>query len=259
MKNHFRVVTLAVIAVSLVVSLFAAKFWEKKPDYTTWTEDECRDLLKDSPWALAYTHVYNRNAGASMSPNPSDSGDMRGAGRMGGETMTGEREVVSFLNFCLLSAKPVRMAYGRLQLLQNPNTEDLKKRVTDYIEAGSPDQIVFQISYSTRPAGASILRDWDTFFRQSSLSDFQNTTHLTGSASGNVRLSGYRRPDNNSAKPVFSFPRLNDKGEPYFTGAEKGVSLRSEFTVPMRGYREKISLYVKLDPKKMVWNNQFEF
>ncbi len=258
MKNHFRAFAFAVIATSLVVSLFAAKFWEKKPDYTTWTEDECRDLLKDSPWAPAFTYVYNRNAGASMSPNPSDSGDSR-VGRTGGETMTGEREVVSFLSFRLLTAKPVRMAYGRLQLLQNPNTDELKKRVTDYVEAASPDQIVFQIAYSTRPAGASILRDWDTFFRQSSLSEFQNTTYLSGSPSGNVRLSGYRRPDNNSPNPVFTFPRLNDKGEPYFTGAEKGVSLRSEFTVPMRGYREKINLYVKLDPKKMVWNNRFEF
>lgn len=256
MKNCLRTVALAAIVVSLVVSLFAAKFWEKKTDFTTWTEDECRDMLKDSPWALAFTYVYNRNLGASMSPNPSDAGDTRG--RVGGETMTGEREVVSFLNFRLLTAKPIRMAFGQLQLLQNP-TEENKKRVAEYIEAASLDEIVFQIAYSTRPAGASILRDWDTFFRQASLSDFQNSTHLTGSPYGNVRLSAYRRPDNNSPNPVFTFPRLNDKGEPHFKGMEKGVSLRSEFVVPMRGYREKINLYVKLDPKKMVFQNQFEF
>lgn len=257
MKNCFRTVISSAIVLSLVFSLFAAKFWEKKPDYTTWTEDECRDLLKDSPWSLAFTHVYNRNMAASMSPNPSDAGDSRGA--VGGETMTGEREVVSFLQFRLLTAKPIKMAIGQLQLLQNPNNEEAKKRVTEYVEAGKGDQIVFQISYSTRPAGSSILRDWDTFFRQASLPDFQNTTYLTGSPSGNIRLSGYRRPDANNPNPVFTFPRLNEKGEPYFTGAEKSVSLRSDFTLQMRGYREKVNLYVKLDPKKMVFNNQFEF
>ena len=48
MKNSFRTVIFSAVVVSLILSLFGAKFWEKKPDYTTWTEDECRDLLKDS-------------------------------------------------------------------------------------------------------------------------------------------------------------------------------------------------------------------
>jgi len=257
MKDSFRNVIFSAVVLSLVLSLFGAKFWEKKPDYTTWTEDECRDLLKDSPWSLAFTHVFNRNLGASMTPSASDAGDTSTART--GETLTGEREVVSFLHFRLLTAKPIKMAYGQLQLLQSPNNEEVKKRVTEYVEAGKPDQIVFQVSYSTRPAGASILRDWDTFFRQASLPDFQNTTYLTGSPSGNIRLAGYRRPDANNPNPTFSFPRLNEKGEPFFTGTEKGVSLRSEFTLQMRGYREKVSLYVKLDPKKMVFNDQFEF
>jgi len=61
-----------VCALLISVPLFAAKFWEKK-EFTSWTEQECTELLKKSPWAYSgCTEESNGKPGRSYSKKNTD-------------------------------------------------------------------------------------------------------------------------------------------------------------------------------------------
>ena len=55
------------------------------------------------------------------------------------------------------------------------------------------------------------------------------------------------------------FPRFDESGKPYFTGKEKSITLRSDLKIPIaqRGGRVNYSVFVKMDPKKMTFQNEF--
>ena len=99
-------ITISVLILT-VVQLLAADFWEMK-DYTMWSEKECMKLLRKSPWAFSESFRTTANLGS---------------------TETGVRETTEIIEFRLLTAKPIRMAFGRLQLLQKPNDEALKEKI----------------------------------------------------------------------------------------------------------------------------------
>ena len=58
---------------------------------------------------------------------------------------------------------------------------------------------------------------------------------------------------------LFAFPRSDSSGKPYFTGKEKSITLRSDLKIPIaqRGGRETYSIFVKMEPKKMLLREEF--
>ena len=57
----------------------------------------------------------------------------------------------------------------------------------------------------------------------------------------------------------FVFPRFDPSGKPYFSGKEKSITLRSDLKIPLaqRGGVESYSIFVKMEPRKMVLQNEF--
>ncbi len=247
-----KIIFSMVLSGILVMTLFAAQFWEKK-DYTSWSRDECLEILSKSPWSYEYTEttVYD------PAGNPLASGsatDQSNAAQL--EPQSGERENYVIFNLTLMTAKPVRMAMGQLRLLQKP---DLKPQVESYVNQPNSKVIVVQLRYSSKPPGSSALHDVQSFFQSASLSTFVTNTYLMGSDTKNpVYLTQYGRPDEKNAYPVFVFPRFDEKGQPLFKATEKTISLRTEFVIliKVKGRDQKFSLYAKMDPKKMVFQNE---
>jgi hypothetical protein len=256
MRSRYVVLT---VLFSVIVPVLAAKFWESK-DYTAWTGEECQEILSKSPWAIQYSQGHVGNLGGNVARSGgADSVDPRSIdwGRTEGETYGGEREIVNILQFRLLSAKPIRMALGRLQLLEQPGNAAVDEQVAEWVN-DPQDRIILQISYFTRPAGASSLRDIDSFFRQASLSDFQANTYLVSSdKKKNVGISAYLKPDDKNSNPVFIFPKTDEAGNPHFTGNEKSITLKSELRLNVLGRQQKYDVYLKMDPKKMRFQQQF--
>jgi hypothetical protein len=80
---------------------------------------------------------------------------------------------------------------------------------------------------------------------------------LTSSDDDHVPISNYLPWNSERPNPIFVFPRLADDGEPYFTGKEKSISLRSEFETGALNNRE-YKIYINMKPKEMVFQGEFE-
>src|SRR5512135_124868 len=140
-----------ILALLIAVPLFAAKFWETK-DFTTWSDKECNEILSKSPWA------YSNSFGEVPPIGDQTAGiDRRTTGMP--DPSFGEAESTQVFEFRLLTAKPIRMALARMQLLQKPNDPALLDQVMKYVNTPPEKEIVIQIGYRTIPTGSSAAQD----------------------------------------------------------------------------------------------------
>jgi hypothetical protein len=221
---------LLVISVSF---LWAADFWVAK-DYTSWTQKECETVLTKSPWVFSNSLFESNNFGSMTA----------------GEGLERERTVT--FRFRMLSAKPIRMAFGQLQLLGKPGDSTLADQMKQMIET-APDadnRVVLQIEFSVKPASDPAVREIHSFLLRANLSDFRDNTYLSSSKKGNIPLVEYRAPNPKQTNAVFIFPRQDEKSG-FFDGTEKWISLRTEIL--------SYKIYARLPVEKMKFQGTFEF
>ncbi len=249
------------VSISLIsVPLFAAKFWEKK-DFTSWTEQECMEVLKKSPWAFS---LGFGNVGPAVLESPSanqgEDQTLRNASKADPSRITGttygERESTQIFDFNILSAKPVLAARLQLQVLRNPSLKEQAKQIV----AGKPtDQIIIQFSYRTDPPGSAAVHDIHSYFLHATLADFRTNTYLASDKVDLLPVKDYLSPNDKRPNPAFTFPRYNEKGEPYFTGEESTITFRSQFLPIVRNKPQKYDIFIKMNPKDMRFQNSFAF
>jgi hypothetical protein len=255
--------TIAMITVKLRISLiwtvlvatplFAAKFWETK-EFTKWSEKECLEILSKSPWA------YSNSFGNVPPIGDQTAGiDKRFSGAA--EPMWGEVESTQVFEFRLLTAKPIRMALARMQMLQKPGDPSLKDQITKYVNAPPGREIVIQIGFRTVPTGAapSAVHDINRYFLGATLADFRSTTSLASEKSGVVPIVAYLPPGPNRSFPAFVFPRFNEAGEHSFTSETRQIMLRSELTPTVAGQKMKYDIFIRMTPAQMMYQEEFAF
>ena len=233
--------------------LWGADFWQKKT-YTQWSQEECRMLLMKSPWSFDYTEtsIYDPATNISSGPGSLTEGQRRASL----EPQTGERETSLHFQFTLLSAKPIRMARGQLTLLKAP---DAKAQVEQMVNQPEGKAIVVQLAYSSDPPGISAVHDIYAFLLRASLADFQANTHLMSSEGKIVPINAYVQPNEKNPFALLIFSRYDANGAPNFSGKEKNITLRCECKIPIvaKGAEVSFKMIIKMDPKKMVFDNQF--
>ncbi len=249
-----------VCALLISVPLFAAKFWEKK-EFTSWTEQECMEMLKKSPWVFS---VGFGNVGPAVLARPTD--NQEDAARRNTppptdpslitSTTYGERESTQIFDFNLLTARPILAARLQLQVLRNPNLKEQAKRV---VAAKRTDQIILQFTYRTEPPGSASVHDIHSYFLHATLADFRTNTYLASDKVDLLPVKHYLAPNDQRPSPAFVFPRFNERGEPYFTGQENSISFRSEFSPEVRGQKQKYDIFIKMSPKDMWFQKEFTF
>jgi hypothetical protein len=245
-------------ALLISVPLFAAKFWEKK-EFTSWTEQECTELLKKSPWAYS---VGIGNVGPAILPRPSENQEdttrripQTDPSKITGPTY-GERESTQIFDFNILTAKPILAARMQLQVLRNPALKEQAKQV---VMAKPSDQIIIQFTYRTEPPGSASVHDIHSYFLHATLVDFRTNTYLSSDKVSLLHVKDYLAPNDKRPNPAFVFPRFNEKEEPYFTGKENSISFRSQFSPEVRGTTQKYDIFIKMNPKDMWFQNEFAF
>jgi hypothetical protein len=149
------------------------------------------------------------------------------------------------------------MAFGRLQLLQSPEDSSVRQQVMANIAAPQVKDIVVQISYRTVPPGSSSAHDIHSFFLHANLATFNTNTYLEGGNRKDIALTAYLPPNPNRSNPAFAFPRFDSSGAPMFTGDEKSITMRSEFTPEIRGRKQKYNIFVRMKPKDMRFKGAF--
>jgi hypothetical protein len=249
---------ISVLAILLLVGpLFAAKFWESKP-YTEWTDKECLELLTKSPW------TFSSAFGSTISMKDStpsldipDSG--AGAQRSNQAATFGEREVTYTFEFRLVTAAPIRMAMARMRLLQKPGDAALQAELDRFVRT-TPDKIIaIEVGCRANPPGDSGLHDIATYFTHATIADLHNNTYLMSSP-GNKQLplAEFWTVTPTRPRPALVFPRVDEKGNPHFSGEEKSLSLRTEFSIEVKGKRQKFNIFGKLNPKQMIYQGRFD-
>ena len=231
-KNLFVVL---IVLFTIVAPALAARFWDEE-SYTSWTEDQCIEVLTDSPWVVDYKKIYFGSI-----PNWDH-----------------------VLRFTLLTAKPVKLALARLQYLKNP-TEKQKAKIEGWLKAPQEkDEIIFGITSFASPADAPLRKkiflkeDMETFFLEASLEDFLGKTELVARKSKkSIRPSKYVPPGSQSPFPLLIFPRHDENGQPVFTGKEKSIELRTDLVLDILGGQMKYKVRLKLKPKKMIFKKDF--
>ena len=234
--------------------LWAADFWEKA-DYTSWSQKDCEQMLTKSPWAFQYVHTNFYRPATNISASPETTTEGQASARL--EPQSGERETRIIFQFILVSAKPTRMARARLLLLQSPN---MTAQAEQFVNQPASKEIPIQIQYASRPTGVSAIHDIQNFFRRATINDFQSNTSSTSSEFKEpIHISRYEPPTEKNAFGLFVFPRFDASGKPYFTGKEKSITLRSDLKIPLaqRVGTESYNIFVKMEPKKMVLQNEF--
>jgi len=240
-----------ICALLVAVPLFAAKFWETK-EFTSWTDKECNEILAKSPWA------YSNSFGDVPAIGSQTAGiDSRSQGK--GEANWGEAESTQVFEFRLLTAKPIRMALARMQMLQAPSTPSVQEQVMKYVNAQPGKEIVIQISYRTVPTGSSAVYDIHRYFLGATLADFRASTSLAADKVGIIPIAAYLAPGTSRSLPAFVFPRFKDSGEPNFTADTKQVTFRSVFVPIVGSNKMKYDIFVKMNPKQMIFKEELTF
>ena len=127
-------------------------------------------MLTKSPWVFSSALFESNNFGSMTA----------------GEGESRERTVT--FRFRFLSAKPIRMAFGQLQLLGKPGDVALADQMKQMTETppDADNRIVVQVDFSVKPASDSVVRDIHSFLLRANLSDFRHNTYLSSSEKGNV-------------------------------------------------------------------------
>jgi hypothetical protein len=218
--------------------LIAADLWEKKVS-STWTEKECRKILTDSPWAFSKA-LSSRQT----------------------------------LEFRLLTAKPIRLALDRLQLLNSERDASLDKTVKQYDDPRPGNEIIVQISYRN-PKHKYSIHGLHALFKDLTFADFVSNTFLVSSNGVHVPISKFLPITPQRTLAAFVFPRLDENGNQLFTGQEKSISLISEIVINNRPFESalnpfydptyssdwrisKYKIFVEMKPKDMWFDGKFE-
>ncbi len=244
---------LLVLLLACALPVFAGQFWETK-DFTKWSEQECMEVLKQSPWAFvnAFGNVGPAVLADSTSGQtalPSDPSRITG-------TTYGERESRQIFEFRILTASVVRAAIAQLQVLRNPALKEQAKRI---VEAKPGDQVIIQFEYRSEPPGSSAVHDIHSYFLHATLADFRTETYLSSDTVDLVPVKDYLAPNDKRPKPAFVFPRFNEKGEALFTGQEKNIFFRSLFQPEVARKKQSYKIFAKMNPKDMWFQKQFSF
>jgi hypothetical protein len=235
--------------VLIAFPLLAAKFWDKTP-YQKWSQEQCKKVLTNSPWVYRYNHG---EYGVNTSTFGTEGGFGEMAGRNPSQIGGGNRELVNTIQFRFVTSKAIKMAIGRLRLLQNPTDLALKTEVDQYVNS-VPEKIVVEVSVGGKPAGHHTIRELENFFRYVEFAALAQQTYLASSDRRVVvPIEKFMPLKEGDSAAFYIFPRFDEEGDPYFTGEEKAILLNTELDLSLTGgsRKYKIQYRAKRDSLKL--------
>lgn len=246
--KHF-VLTLALV---FALSLLATAQKKTKP-WNEWSEKDATKMLNDSPWGQTQTETNTSEM--FYSPTTSGSGNTRGAastsssGGITGSNDRGSQGAVNQavnINFRIrfLSAKPVRQAFAKRIMLQNPQAEAQLKA---FAEQTSTEWIVVAVDYdsSDQRFTGRVMQA----FNAANLGILANATYLERKDGKRIFLKDYKAPISDGMGAKFIFPRMyeekpfvaEDSGYVrFYSEVGKEIKLNMRFKVTDMMYEGKL-------------------
>jgi hypothetical protein len=241
------VLTLALV---FALSLLATAQKKYKP-WNEWSDKEVTKMLNESPWGQTQTETNT----SEMFFNPTNDRSARGAansGGTGGFGGTNDRNSQGALNQAVnvnfrirfLSAKPVRQAFARRLILQNPQAE---AQLKTFAEQSSNDWIVVAVDYDSgdqRFTGRVMQA-----LNSANMGILANVTYLERKDGKRIFLKDYKAPIADGMGAKFIFPRtyeekpfvMEDGGYVrFYSEVGKEIKLNMRFKVTEMLYEGKL-------------------
>ncbi len=236
-----RMICLSISALLLLATAFAADFWEKK-DYKQWSQNECKKLLEDSPWAKQFT-VVSSDAGIDTSQT----------------NRTNTDSAAPYIKYQVQfrSAKPVRQAIVRQgQLAQKYDSlpaaqkQEFDKKADSFISADFSEAVVVYVTYSTNNPDND--RDMARYWQSQTADLLKNNVYLSNTNGEKVYLSNFAAEQGAGRSFQFVFAReLN--GKPLINGMQD-KSLILNFAYPVVGNMGDGKGYLEFKVDKMIFD-----
>jgi hypothetical protein len=187
----------------------APESWVAHEPFNKWSLDKAVQLLNASPWAKqeTFTRVIS-GVGSGVS---------------------GEKEIYNRFYVRILSARPIREAYARVQQIQNgydrmpaEEKEQFAKAQMQNLDWNSAQWIVVSVGFrSNDPNEESTVR---RFFQSETVKTLKNKVFLSTASCPQVELSAYLPQREESIGSKFVFPR-EVNGVPVVTQESTDITL----------------------------------
>jgi hypothetical protein len=233
-----------------------------KDSYRQWTMGDVSKILNNSPWAKTQViRIVPRRqvrtiAGQGSISDESSSTAARQAGLGGAEPPVDYNFTIR-----LRSALPVRQAIARLLQLDSKydqmsaaEQKKLDAQTSELLECREcADNYVVSVGFGSTDAnsrGADIIYK---LFSAQTLDSVRQQVYLANERGGRRELIGFVPPKVPGDEAFFLFPRLDERGRPLFTPADKKVIFRMSDINP-----SSVTNFT-LDVKKLLVNGKVEF
>lgn len=259
MKNHR---SLLIIAGLYAAALFAwvgqAQAQETEAErnaYRQWTRADVIKLLSDSPWARTQTQRVQRRGQVRSIAGQNEAA----TGERKGELTSAEDAYDYTFTMRLRSALPVRQAIVRLVQLEN-NYDALSKGERAALDAQTrelleckecADYYVVSVGFaSSNNSSSDLIYQW---FNGQTLPGIKGYVYLANERGGRRDLARFIPPKSPGEEVFFLFPRLDERGQPLFTPADKKLIFR------MSDIKANSVTNFSLDVSRLTVNGKVEF
>ncbi len=234
------------------------EFWEKK-QYQAWSEEECRKLLTNSPWARSHTLSQtiiqplqapglNSTMGSletARTPDPSAREDV-------GRARQARPELKYQAQF--RSALPIRQAIARLEQIRSKYGEmtaeqkaAFDREIEVFLAKKFPDSFVLYVSYGSNVAVDD--RELAAHWQKQTTDTLKNDVFLILSGGEKIPLAAYAVSKGAGRDFQFVFPRTHE-GRPVIRSEDKAVQL--EFQHPKIRDQRNSRVLISFKVEKML-------
>lgn len=213
--------------------------------WSDWSKKDAEKVLNESAWGQSYTQEIA--APTSTAATTRTSGGFAGENR--GES--GENKAPTPMKFRvrLLTAKPIREAFSRMVVLQQPNAgDDLKVQLQGFVDRDFGDFLV--VSFSVEGGNAQMAKGSEMMLARLTADALKDKVYLERKDGKRATFIDYKAPvgDGMGAKMVFS--RTLD-GQPFIAGDDV-----IKFNFDMN---EKQKISVKFKSSGMTYGGKLEY
>jgi hypothetical protein len=253
LESEMRKLTLLLSLVGLVVAVAAAQ--KKYKPWIEWNDKDAQKILNDSPWGQ--TQAETNTAEMFFSPTSGSGGG--GRANTGGATgSTNDRNAQGAVNQSVninfrirfLSARPVRQAFARRLILQNPQAE---AQLKTFAEQRSADWVVVAVDFDS--TDQRFTNKAMQAFNAMNMGTLANFTYLERKDGKRIFIKDYKAPSGDGMGAKFIFPRKLEGEDTPFVNADSGY-LRFYSEV---GTAKEYKLNMRFKVNEMLYDGNFEF
>ncbi len=258
MKRNLRIGTILVFSIcTTAIAGYPQSVWTVKP-FTQWSRSDAEDVLNNSPWS-SQQEVRMQLEKEKQTAAGSYSG-VSSAAAAGSQTEVMSDLPVDFIfTLRLRSALPVRQALVRLKQLESDSKKMSKKDLETFdtqikglleCPACANNYVVTLSSKSLNRPGSDAVY---ATFKGGRLSDLQRFVFLANERGERRALVHFVPPKVPGEEAIFFFSRLDEKGAPLLTPANK------QLLINLSDKQVNSVSNFKIDVSKLVMNGKVEF